>query len=103
MYSVFCILKLNSYRPISILPTLSKLLEKFIEKHLMEYLNTFDLIHKSQSGFRAGHSTETALSLMTERWLKAMNEGKVVGSVMVDFRNLLILLTMHYFWKTLML
>ena len=53
----------------------------------MEYLNTFDLIHKYQSGFRAGHSTESALLLMTERWLKALDEGKVVGSVMVDFRK----------------
>ena len=53
--------ELNSYRPISILPTLSKLLEKFIQKHFMEYLNTFDLIHKYQSCFRAGHSTESAL------------------------------------------
>ena len=53
----------------------------------MEYLNTFDLIQKYQSGFRAGHSTESALLLMTERWLKALDEGKVVGSLMVDFRK----------------
>ena len=53
----------------------------------MSYLDSFDLIHNSQSGFRAGHSTETALLLMTERWLKALNDGKVVGSVMVDFRK----------------
>ena len=79
--------ELNCYRPISILPTLSRLLEKFIHKHLMAYLDTFNLIHKSQSGFRAGHSTETALLLMTDRWLKALNEGKVVGSVMIDFRK----------------
>ena len=52
----------------------------------MSFLDSFDLIHNSQSGFRAGHSTETALLLMTERWLKALNDGKVVGSVMVDFR-----------------
>ena len=77
--------ELNCYRPIPILHTLSKLLEKIIHKHLMAYLDTFDLIHKSQIGFRAGHSTETALLLMTERWLKALNEGKVEGSVMVDF------------------
>ena len=42
--------ELNSYRPISILPTLSKLLEKFIQKHFMEYLNTFDLITKVAFG-----------------------------------------------------
>ena len=32
---------INNYRPISILPTLSKLIEKFIQKHLMAYLNSF--------------------------------------------------------------
>ena len=96
--------ELNSYRPISILPTLSKLLEKFIQKHFMEYLNAFDSIHKSQNGFRAGHSTESALLLMTDRWLKAINEGKVVGSVMVDFRKAFDLVdhALH-FQKTLML
>ena len=79
--------EINNYRSISILSTSSKLLEKFIQKYLMAYLNSFNLIHQSQSGFRASHSTETALLLMTERWLKALNEGKVVGSVMVDFRK----------------
>ena len=78
---------INNYRPISILPTLSKLIEKFIQKHLMAYLNSFDVLHKYQSGFRSGHSTETALILMTEGWLKAINEGKFVGTIMVDFRK----------------
>ena len=67
---------INNYRPISILPTLSKLIEKVIQTHLMNYLNTFDVLHQFQSGFRSGHSTETAFSLMTERWLKAINEAK---------------------------
>ena len=79
--------EINNYSPISVLPTLSKLIEKFIQKHLSSFLNEFGVIHKSQSGFRPGHSTETALLLMTENWLKAINEGKIVGSVMVDFRK----------------
>ena len=66
---------------------MSKLIEKLIQKHLSSFLNEFGVIHKSQSGFRPGHSTETALLLMTENWLKAINEGKIVGSVMVDFRK----------------
>lgn len=78
---------INNYRPISILPTLSKLIEKFIKKHLTLYLNRFELLHQFQSGFRTGHSTETALTLMTERWLNAINEGKIIGTVMVDFRK----------------
>ena len=79
--------EINNYRPIPVLPTLSKLIEKFIQKHLSSFLNEFGVIHKSQSGFRPGHSTETALLLMTENWLKSINEGKIVGSVMVDFRK----------------
>ena len=78
---------INNYCPISILPTLSKLIEKFMQKHLMNYLNTFDVLHKFQSGFRSGHSTETALTLMTERWLKAINDGNIVGTIMIDFRK----------------
>ena len=78
---------INNYRPISILPTLSKRIEKFMQKHLMNYLNTFDVLHKFQSGFRSGHSTETALTLMTERWLKAINDGNIVGTIMIDFRK----------------
>ena len=76
---------INNYRPISILPTLSKLIEKFIQKHLMNYFNTFDVLHQFQNGFRSGNSTETALALMAERLLKAINEGKIVSTIMVDF------------------
>ena len=50
-------------------------------------LNNFNLLHKSQSGFRARHSTESALILMVDSWLKALNAGKLIGCVMVDFRK----------------
>ena len=53
----------------------------------MAFLNKHDVLHQSQSGFRSGHSTETALTLMAERWLKAINDGNIVGTIMVDFRK----------------
>ena len=77
----------NNYRPISILPTLSKIIEKWIQKHLMSFLNSHKLLHEKQSGFREGHSTESALILMIDSWLKAINDGKFVGCLMVDFRK----------------
>ena len=63
--------------------------EKFIQKYLMTYLNTFELIHQSQSRFRPGNSTETALIhvFMIGHWLKNMNEDKIVEKVMVDVRK----------------
>ena len=77
----------NNYRPISILPTLSKIIEKWVDLNFSSFLNNFSLLHKSQSGFRAKHSTESALILMVDSWLKALNAGKLVGCVMVDFRK----------------
>ena len=41
----------NNYRPISILPILSKVLEKHVHDSLSEYLQKFSLLHKTQSGF----------------------------------------------------
>ena len=63
----------NNYRPISILPTISKIIEKWVENQFSKYLNDFNLLHKTQSGFRPKHSTESALILMIDSWLKAIN------------------------------
>ena len=57
---------INNHRPISILPTLSKLLEKFIHIKFTNFLNEYDVLHQTQSGFRSKYSTETALTFMTE-------------------------------------
>ena len=77
----------NNYRPISIHPTVSKLIEKWVENKFSEYLNEYDLLHQSQSGFRSNHSTESAIVRMIDSWLKAVNDGKLSGCVMVDFRK----------------
>ena len=53
----------------------------------MSFLNSHKLFHEKQSGFREGHSTESALILMIDSWLKAINDGKFVGCLMVDFRK----------------
>ena len=47
----------NNYRPISILPVFSKILEKVIAKKLIAFLEKTDQFYKHQYGFRPGHST----------------------------------------------
>ena len=50
----------SNYRPISLLPSISKIFEKAILEQLATYLDSNNLIHKHQYGFRKNHSTEYA-------------------------------------------
>ena len=85
----------NNYRSISVLPTLSKTIEKSVSKKLMTYLESYKLLHQKQSGFRTGHSIESALTLITDTWLKAINNGNLVGCILVDFRKAFDLVDHH--------
>ena len=58
---------------------------------LSEFLHQHKLLHKTQSGFRAQHLCETALTNMIDLWLNAIDKGKMIGIVLVDFKKLLIL------------
>ena len=45
------------------------------------------MLHQSQSGFRSNHTSESAIVRMIDSWLKAVNDGKLTGCVMIDFRK----------------
>jgi hypothetical protein len=51
----------SNYRPISILPVFSKLLEKVVYHRLLHYLNKQNILFDNQYGFRKNHSTSHAL------------------------------------------
>ena len=76
-----------NYRPISILPVISKIIEKHVTKHLFGYLNTYQLLQKSQSGFRKHHSCNTALLKLVDNWLKSIDNGETVGAIFFDLRK----------------
>ena len=77
----------SNYRPISILPTISKIFEKHVNKHLMNYLNKYKLIHESQSGFRKKHSCQTALVELIDQLMTCIDKGDLIGSLFIDFRK----------------
>ena len=58
--------EIKNYRPVSLLPFLSKTLERAVFNQLSRYLHQNNLLDPHQSGFKAGHSTETALLAVTE-------------------------------------
>ena len=66
---------------------MSKVLEKHVHDSLSEFLHDFNLLHKTQSGFRSQHSCETALVNMIDSWLNAIDNGKMIGIVLVDFKK----------------
>ena len=51
----------KNYRPVALLPVLSKVLERIIFDQIMAYLNNYDLLHPNQHAYRANHNTTTAL------------------------------------------
>ena len=54
----------KNYRPVSLLPVFSKVLERCIFSQMVQYLEENNLFHPSHHGFRAKHSTATALIQM---------------------------------------
>ncbi len=74
----------SNCRPISILPILSKLLEKIIFKQILQYFRINGLFTNAQHGYRPGHSTSTALIQITDKWLACLDK-KLVGAVLLDY------------------
>ena len=72
----------NNYRPVSVLPAISKLFEKVLFDQLYSsFLPTFS---PNMSGFLRGHSTATALIKLTDDWRKSLDEKQKVGVVAID-------------------
>ena len=78
---------INNYRPISVLPVLSKILEKHVASSLSKFLRDNNLLYELKSAFRPGHSTETALIRLTDQILMNMDNDNVTGLVLIDFRK----------------
>ena len=64
----------TNFRPISLLSSFSKLLEKIVARQLIGFLNAHDLLYKHQYGFRAGHDTSQPVIHFTEKIYNALNQ-----------------------------
>ena len=80
----------SNYRPISLLPILSKVVEKILAKQIREHLETQNLLAKTQYGFREQHSTESLLLQLTNNWLQTLDntsDNKYVCITSLDIKK----------------
>ena len=80
-------LDFNNYRPISLLPCASKVMERVVQRQLLDYLKCHSLLSQNQSGFRPKHSTVTALAAVTDDWFYSIDKGNYIGTIFVDLQK----------------
>lgn len=73
-----------NYRPISLLSTLSKILEKIVNSRLMQFIEVNNLLPSNQYGFRKGMCTEDAVGDLTDLVSQILDEGKACVGVFLD-------------------
>ena len=72
----------SNYRPVSLLPAVSKIFERVLYKQIDKYIDS--KLSKYLCGFRAGHSTQTCLLVLNEKWRKAIDGKGFAGVLLTD-------------------
>ena len=77
----------KNYRPVSLLPLVSKIIEKVIHNQTEIFLNKNKILYKYQSGFRKSFSTNSCLTLLTDKINKGFESGKYTGLILIDLQK----------------
>jgi hypothetical protein len=75
----------SNYRPVSVLPSFSKILEKIMYDRVMTFVTKHNILYGYQFGFRKKHSTSLALIKLLDNITKSLDEEKMVLGVFLDF------------------
>ena len=74
----------ENYRPVSILPNLSKIFERCMFKHMGNYFEEH-FLSKYQCGFRKGFSAQHCLMALLEKWKTCVDQKQICGALLTDF------------------
>ena len=77
----------GNYRPVSVLSTISKIIEKIACEQLTEYLDSNRLLYELQSGFRSSFSTDSCLIHLSDFIRKQQDKGYYTGMVILDLQK----------------
>ena len=72
----------ENYRPVSILPILSKVFERSMSKQMSSFFD--DIFSIYQYGFRKGFISQQCLLALLEKWKRSIDRGKVFGDLLTD-------------------
>ena len=75
----------SNYRPVSVLPLISKILERLMYNRLLLFLNKHNVIYDYQFGFRQKYSTYMALLTLIDKVSDALEKGEKVIGIFLDF------------------
>ena len=74
----------KNYRPISILPLISKIFEKLIHDQTQSFLDDNNILYDFQSGFRKNYSTDSCFSFLTDKISTGFDSGLFTGMILID-------------------
>lgn len=74
----------NNYRPISVIPSFSKIYEKIIKTRLLEHLKDNNIINPKQYGFIEKSNTTTAAACLANAIHETLNDGKKCAVIFID-------------------
>ena len=78
---------MDNCRPISVLPVVSKVLERIVHHQLHSFLSEHKLLNPYQCGFRRNHSTKFAAIAFLDYIRRRMDLGLLAGAVFIDLRK----------------
>ena len=79
--------KFNNYRPISLLPVFSKILEKLLHSRLLEYIEFNKILHPFQFGFRRKHSTYMPIAHLINEITESLQDQKIICGIYLDLKK----------------
>ena len=80
-------MELNNYRPISILPAFSKILERLMYNRCINFFDNFGVLHNLQFGFRQKHGTNLAMIHLIDKIASEINDNNVVMGLFIDLKK----------------
>ena len=87
LYKKGCKTDPQNYRPISLLPLISKIIEKIVHNQTQSFLDENNILYNFQSGFRKKFSTDTCLGFLNDKISKGFDSGLYTGMILIDLQK----------------